>query len=219
MGEGTDVFYPTWFAGTWNVKSKTEDVQAPAGISLFGGNATYASARKEVGSTLEYSSRFLPRDGSSIADREYNVASIAAAALGKNSVLQIPAATPNKLTAIVLPTGAPSPLQVDLIVTARRQEDVADDRFDCAEVVREIVAPTTGTRGPTPAAAPVLSREVETASLYTYEAASDTISCRQRSATFLLPSQQNPTALRLWQAAGGQPVDVRFYDVKYTRKS
>lgn len=36
--EGTDVFYPSWFADTWkNGQSTNTDVQAPCGAALFGG--------------------------------------------------------------------------------------------------------------------------------------------------------------------------------------
>jgi hypothetical protein len=54
------------------------DVQAPCGVGLFGGNATYQDAKSDVGNILKYESRFI-NDGSGhvTADREYNVRSIA----------------------------------------------------------------------------------------------------------------------------------------------
>jgi hypothetical protein len=33
-----DVYYPTYFKGTWECKSITKEVEAPVGIELFGGN-------------------------------------------------------------------------------------------------------------------------------------------------------------------------------------
>jgi hypothetical protein len=67
-----------WFSGTWTVRSETMDVQAPCGVGLFGGNATYQAAKSDVGNILKYESRFI-NDGSGhvTADREYNVRSIA----------------------------------------------------------------------------------------------------------------------------------------------
>ena len=67
-----------WFSGTWKTSSKTIDIQAPCGVGLFGGNATYQAAKSDVGNILRYESRFI-NDGSGlvIADREYNVRSIA----------------------------------------------------------------------------------------------------------------------------------------------
>jgi hypothetical protein len=74
---------------------------------------------------------------------------------------------------------------------------------------------------------PMILKQIETASLYRLvqppeQRGNDNknnmiIQCRQRSATFLLPSQQDPVALRLWQMARGRPIDVRFYDVTYSR--
>ena len=63
----------------------------------------------------------------------------------------------------------------------------------------------------------ILLKEIETASLYTFFD-NKTIKCIQRSATFLQPSQQDPIAFQLWQMSRGRPIDVRFYDVTYTRR-
>ena len=156
-------------------------------------------------------------DGSVIADREFNVKSIAKAALGENSVLDIPRATPNKLTCIVAPKGAPSLVQVDLITLNRRQETLSYNRFDCSEVVREIVSPLDKKTKSSAATSPIL-KEIETASIYTYNDARDEITCMQRSAAFILPSQQSPIAMKMWEASRGRPVDVRFYHVIYTRR-
>ena len=112
-------------------------------------------------------------------------------------------------------------LTVDLIVLNRRQEDVSTNRFDCSEVVREIVSPVLDRpkqqqQQQQQQAQPIL-KEIETTSLYTYFPDTDQIRCRQRSATFLLPSNENPMALKMWQASGGRAIDVRFYDVTYSR--
>ncbi|KAL7561897.1 hypothetical protein ACA910_011050 [Epithemia clementina (nom. ined.)] len=221
--EGTDILYPAWFAGVWQVKSLTKRVEAPCGVALFGGNNTYQSAKEEIGSLLSYESRFLKFDDSVIADREYNVKSIAKAALGENSVVDIPMASPNRLTCILAPKGAPSLLQVDLITLNRRQETLSPNRFDCSEVVREIVSPLDNSNKPRnnpaiTATSPIL-KEIETTSMYTYNEAKDEITCTQRSAVFLLPSQQNPLAMKMWEASRGRPVDVRFYDVSYARRT
>lgn len=220
--ERSDVFYPAWFQGTWNVASKTTAVEAPCGLALFGTNATYTSAQAEVGTTLRYQSRFVGTANDAndcLADREYNVQSIAKAALGVNSVMDIPVATPNKLTAILAPVGSPSLLQVDLFTVSRRQEPVDATHFHCSEVVREIVSTVGANRQSAGAAAPpTVLKEIETTSLYTYDPGKGRVTCRQRSAAFLLPSQSDPVLLRMWEAARGRPVDVRFYDVVYTKQ-
>jgi hypothetical protein len=63
---------------------------------------------------------------------------------------------------------------------------------------------------------PPLLKKIETTSLYTLVGAE--VHCRQRSATFLLPSQQDPMAMKLWEMSRGRPIDVRFYDVIYTKR-
>jgi len=123
-------------------------------------------------------------------------------------------------------------MRVDLIVLNRRQEE--DDvetgqdpenndttnilsryQFDCSEVVREIVSSVDRPIS-APPPSPIL-KEIETTSLYTYDPIKDVVRCRQRSAAFLLPSNENPIAMKMWQASGGKAIDVRFYDVLYVR--
>jgi hypothetical protein len=143
--------------------------------------------------------RFVPYGNVVIADREYNVVSLARAAM--NATLDVLMATPNQFSAILLPYN----LKVDLIALQRKQE-TSDNQFACMEVVREIV-----TQGDS-----VVLKEVETVSLY--ERIDDaTIRCKQRSAMYLLPSQNDPVALKQWQASQGKSVDVRYYDVLYTK--
>jgi hypothetical protein len=211
--EGPDVYYPDWLQGSWNVNSITTHVQAPCGVQLFGGNATFEKAQREIGSALKYESRFISQNGHVIADREFNVKAIAKVALGVNSVVDVSLATPNKFSCLLSPQGSPSLLTVDLIVLNRRQETVDDTHFHCSEVVREIVSPVGGA-GSAPRS-PLL-KEIETASLYTLDG--DRIRCRQRSATFLLPSQQDTMAMTMWEMSRGRPTDVRFYDVLYTKR-
>lgn len=216
--EGSDVFYPDWFAGVWNVKSLTTDVQSPCGTMLFGGNATFDKARTEIGTSLNYQSRFIS-DGTGriVADREFNVKSIAKVAMGENSVVDISTATPNKFSCLLSPMGSPSMLTVDLIVLNRRQENVDAKNFHCSEVVREIVSPVGQSGSPAARPQSPLLKEIETASLYRLVSPSE-IRCIQRSATFLLPSQQDPMAYKAWEMSRGRPIDVRFYDVVYTKR-
>ncbi|KAL3924113.1 MAG: hypothetical protein SGILL_001244 [Bacillariaceae sp.] len=223
--EGTDIFYPSWFSGgIWKVASTTKDIQSPCGVALFGGNTTYQRALKDVGNVLRYESRFLQTtDGSGggsatrggvIADREFNVRSIAAVTMGANSVVDVSKASPNKFSCLIAPQGAPSMLSVELLVLNRRQETTGEFTFDCSEVVREIATPVDRPKQQQP----TLLKEIETTSLYTYNPQKDEIRCVQRSAAFLLPSNENEMAMRMWQMSRGRAIDVRFYDVVYTRK-
>jgi hypothetical protein len=241
--EGADVFYPAWFAGTWSVDSVCTEVQAPCGVVLFGGNRTYDKAQKEIGTSLLYESRFVTSTANAAAgeqetstgtgttgnlvtaDREYNVKSIAKAAMGANSVVDVTLATPNKFSCVLAPKGSPSLLRVDLITLNRRQETISDTVFHCSEVVREIVAPVgLQAAGTTAASTNPILKEVETTSLYTYydpksvKPGDPLVRCRQRSATFILPSQENDVQMYLFTTAKGRPTDVRFYDVAYTKR-
>lgn len=208
----------SWFAGTWKVFSECTDVLAPCGIALFGGNRTYQAALADRGPshTLNYESRFLVSSGGgddnvAVADREFNVKSIAKVAMGENSVVDVSLATPNKFSCLLSLEGAPSLITVDLLVLNRRQEQENATSFDCSEVVREIVSGAQRTSS-------VILKEVETTSLYTLDATTGNMHCRQRSATFLLPSQDDPMALQMWQATRGRPIDVRYYNVRYEKK-
>ena len=225
--------YISYFAGVWNVTSIATEVKAPCGIALFGGNSTYQTALREIGpeNALKYRARFLPDElpssqkQISIADREFNVREIAKAAMGKNSVLDVSLVTPNKFSCILAPVGADISFSVDMISLARRQENRSKNKFDASEVVRQIISPANnkspnGIPSANPQSAPNL-KEIETISLYSVNSEMGKITeikCTQRSATFLLPSQTDPLAYKMWQATRGRPIDVRFYDVTYTKK-
>jgi hypothetical protein len=239
-------FLISYFSGVWDVDSKTSDIIAPCGIQLFGGNNTYTRAQNEIGTSLTYKSRFIPTTATTtadettpptspktIADREYNVVEIAKSAMGNNAVLDVPLVTPNKVSVILSPTGANQIFQADLLTLNRRSEYISTCDFHCSEVVRQIIAPvrseggSSGSSNPNRPMAPSRSssllKEIETASLYTAlkndDGSVNTILCRQRSATFLLPSQQDPMAYKMWEACRGRPIDVRYYDIVYTKRA
>jgi hypothetical protein len=251
----------SWLTGTWKVVSVTTDVQAPCGMAMFGGNATFRMAREEIGPAhaLVYESRFLPLNNDNvediptpcIADREYNVKSIAKVALGPNSIVDVSLATPNHFACLVIP---PSPkqsttsaststvnspsnlLNVDILVLQRRQEPLDNVHFACSEVVREIItavnpASSSSSSSSSPSSrqtpeqqASTVFKEVETISLYTatFDDSGNgdisTVHCQQRSASFLVPRREDPRSIAMWQATEGKPVDVRCYDVTYTRQ-
>ena len=201
------------------MRSTTEDVQAPCGVPLFGGNATFDKAREDIGNVLEYDCRFLPTEaGGVISDREFNVKSIAKVSMGENSVVDISLATPNKFSCLLAPKGSPTLLSVDMIALNRRQEKDEDpNTFYCSEVVREIAKPVEESAQQRQQREASVFKEIETTSVYRYDPEKDQVRCTQRSAAFLLPSDQSEMALRMWQLSRGRAIDVRFYDVVYTR--
>ena len=173
---------------------------------------------------MQYKARFIPSSSNSIiADRDYNVREIAKSAMGNFSVLDIPIATPNRFSLTLAPDKSNTLLSVDLLSLARRQECIDATHFHCSEVVRQIIQPVnnrnnnnalptagSGGRGP-------LLKEIETISLYTCVKPNSEIVAKQRTATFLMPSQTDPMAMKMWEYAKGRPIDVRFYDVYYTK--
>jgi len=228
-------YYFRYFAGVWNVSSVATEVYAPCGVALFGGNTTYQAAKKEIGieNALKYRSRFLADQSSAksiaIADREFNVREIAKVAMGKNSVQDVSKATPNKFSCLLSPAGSGGKLfNVNMISVARRQENKSKSDFDCSEVIRQIISPynSNGAGTSIPSANPgstSILKEIETISSYQIGEINPStgkvteIKCVQRSASFLVPSQTDPMAYKMWQAARGRPVDVRFYEVTYTK--
>lgn len=107
----------------------------------------------------------------------------------------------------------------DILAIARKSEPISPTKFVCSEVVRQIVSPA---RSRTGASSPKLVKEIETISIYDVGNVVDVdsitqIPCKQRTATYLVPSQTDPVAFKMWQMSQGRPVDVRYYDVIYTR--
>ena len=225
--EAQDIFYPGYFKGVWDVKSVTTEVEAPCGKLLFGGNVTYDAAMNEIGldGALNYRARFIDSstEGKSIADREFNVVEITKSAMGANVVVDVPVATPNKFCCLLAPSGANNLFTVDLLTAARREENVSRDRFDCAELVRQIVS-SRSNNGSQGARRQPSIKDIEAVSLYTISNTDangfvNEIKCRQRIATFVAPIQEDPLSMKMWQYSRGRPIDVRFYDITYCKRS
>jgi hypothetical protein len=268
--EGNDIFYPSWFIGTWEVVSTCTHILAPCGLLLFAKdnvprlmqsiplNATnenvsmadiYAQMNKvsetyfqatiqsQIGPlhALHYISRFVPhtsasretvqsRDYVGIADREYNVRSLAQAAMGDNAIANIDFAGPNRFESVLLlaPKNNSSTLQesslvrVELFTLRRRQESVSENEFHCSEYVRQIVTPINGNSKDRSSTSPLVVNEIETTSLYRFDPLSVIIYCTQRSATYLVPSRTNVYQMQLYTASQGRPIDVRYYDVTFS---
>jgi len=176
--------------------------------------------------------------GNSIADREFNVREIVKQAMGAQSVVDVSLATPNKFSCLLNPNGAGTMFTVDMIALARRYEQNANvdagstqtqpQEFVASEVVRQIVYNTNNNGAKPQQRGATLLKEIESISLYTPVYSSNTkegekeivneIRCKQRSATYLLPSQDDPMMYKIWQATQGRPIDVRFYDLVYTQR-
>lgn len=260
--QNTDIFYPSYFTGVWEVTSTCTDIQKPVPSMSQPQEQTQKKVDDELGKPYQYKVRFIPyNEERCIADREYNVKEILAA-YGTASLLDISLATPNQFTCTLsLPTKdnisnvtnkeeqqqqQKQLVTVDILTLARKQEEDEEEvqestsrkLFACSEVVRQIVAPLGSSNGTplgsrsrtsTTTTATTQSpfynvKEVETISLYSYTDNNNqatptvpSIQCQQRTATYLVPSTTDPVAFRMWQATQGKPIDVRFYNVLYTK--
>lgn len=223
--EISDIFYPSSFQGSWNALSKTADIIAPCGFQLFtGGESGYNNAvQSEIKdhNDLIYKARFISgqEENTCVADREYNAKEIAKAAMGDYSVIDTPVATPNRYSCLLAPpsnSGTDNLISVDILAIKRKAEAITTpEKFVCSEYVRQVVTPSQ--RGNPNAQIPPLSvKEIETISIYKI-VSKDKIECRQRTATFLVPSQTDQISFQKWSISKGRPVDVRYYDVTYTR--
>lgn len=208
--EADDVYYPPWFQGTWDVRSRGLAVVAPAGERLFApAPGALERARNELKTELAYAARWQPTDSSTascICDRAYNVASIARASMGSDAVLGVGgglrpgfnerASTADVLEARLRPAGAGGQaFRVLIEVLGRRSRsgaDAASDTFECAEFVRQTVyregdqpgaPPVPGTPGAS-AKAPPLVKLVETVNTYRL-AGRGHIESRQLTKTYL----------------------------------
>lgn len=86
--QAPDVYYPVFFSGLWKISSIATGFDTPLGEALFGGKAAIRAVQRDMNESLVYRSKFdtLP-DGRVIADRVYNVKSIAVASMGEESII------------------------------------------------------------------------------------------------------------------------------------
>ena len=193
-------------------------VDAPCGELVFGGDMRLRKAKEEIGSALNYRCRFIQGrdDDSIIADREYNVQEIAKASMGNAAVLDI-IASPNLISCTLFPAGSDKLIRADLVTLARKQENSMNNTFICSELSQQIItALGEGTMGFTENKNRQL-KQIETISSFQRQEVTGQIHCVQRTATFLVPSQQDPAAFKMWQMTKGRPIDVRFFHVVYSK--
>ena len=225
----SDIFYPSWFKGVWDVSSKTIDITAPCGPTLFGG-MYQSTVEKEVGQSIQYKARFVSsNDDTIIADREYNVQSIVTATMSSSSnnndgspIMDIRLATPHLFTCYL----GGNAFRVDMLESQRAQssntitttttkedDDVYHnnkDEFICSEIVQQIVTSTQQQQQ--------RIKLVETTTIYQLQMDGSIIG-NQKTFTYLVPSQDDMIALQQWQQAKNRAIDVRTYQVTYKKST
>ncbi|GMI46445.1 hypothetical protein TrCOL_g920 [Triparma columacea] len=214
----SDLIYPDFLQGLWDVRSRTRSIDAPCGVALFGGEGLLKKATEEIDNSeldLVYSCRFVRGEGGKlVADRAYNIKTIASASMGSVSVLDL-SATPNEVKCTLQPSNAGGVLfKVDILALGRKQQyDEASGVYVFDEVGRNVVETVVGGERKS-----VGLKEVETISTYKL-VGEGKVEGRQKSLTYLVPSPDPSTMeFKMWAATGGKPIDVRTYDVTYTKR-
>lgn len=234
-----DVLYPSYFSGEWACSSTTKSVYAPLGIEAFGGASAWAQAQSDLGKTLNYKSRFLSSSSASekgvIADRVFNINSIASAAVGSGSIMTIggregKTADSESLAQEIRVAMSPNQIageifDVSLTTTGRdyypndyTKSNVDKAAFVAAEKVQQVISRRMDELM-TPNSAQGKVKEIETISLYRQDSPT-TISALQRTATFLSPLEQSSRYRMLAEKeprVKTEAVDVRIYELVYTK--
>ena len=115
-----DVFYPEWLDGAWFTNSTLVEVSAPLGVEVFGGQFLFEKARREIGSSLLYQTKFihdLEDQSLLISDRLSNIQSISKASIGDSTQI-LPLNSPkdfaNKLALRLQSSKDSNPLTITL---------------------------------------------------------------------------------------------------------
>ena len=239
-----DVLYPKYFNGMWKCESTTASVSAPLGIDAFGGPSAWESAQKDIGNTLKYQSRFITRpDGEVVADRLFNVKTIADKAMGKGAVLVIEGdrgilkgissntiayfdGLAAKINVAITPDQTTGDIFDVSLVTSDRNygSDEGSNAEAGAFAVVERVTQSISRRMDLLSSQPPPPRvkEIETISFYSVPNSDRTVvQAVQRTATFLSPQEQSVSYRSLVAKDGriaNEAVDIRTYNLTYIRE-
>lgn len=222
-----DLFYPVSFDGTWDTSSITLSVAAPCGASLFGRPGALRAAQESVSTDapLRYRTRFVPSPNGAavVPDRSFNLESIGAVALGPKSILQCEGGASKAKMSVRPAQSGGTVFTVTLSIRTRQQEYASNSSASFAgmegsamnggtvlltsETVTQRVQ-ADGTNS-TP-----LVKDVETTTIYFLDGdreVQQTFAAKQRTCTYLAQAE-----LR-FQETRGKPVDVRWYDLVYSK--
>lgn len=187
---------------------------------------------QEINQTIFYPTRFVRVDGRVISDRSYNVKAIAEATMGRQSVLdcRLVGKDVNIMTTTIRPYEGSAGVFVVNLRTLFRQvqkgpfqkaivEGLGADNavsitgqelegFYTSEMVRQEIRLDTNDLKVMP-----MIREVETTTLFVMkDGMQDQLSAWQKTCSYLTKSDLKYVDTK------GRPVDVRWYQLKYSRR-
>lgn len=203
---GTDLIYPDWLAGTWQVESPLVDLVAPFAPEIV--TPGFAAQQARLYQAVHFSVRFQPQilktlplnlQPQIVADRAFNGQAIAEAYLGPGAIaaVQVNPRDPNRQITRLRPQG-----QIVSQVTARGTEEPEPDRFIATEIVQQIVR--QGSQ--------IYSNTVETTTDY-QRRDRDHIDAEQFTAVYLSP--QDPQYFQVRD----RPVALYHYQLELRRRA
>lgn len=196
---------------------------------------------QEINKTLKYTSRFIRSGKNVVADRTFNVKTIAEATMGPQSVLECsqPGNSPNRLAATLRPSGTgDSVFLVSMKALARQQQEgPIPGAIGDPDVRPAFIADPTSTESSTIA-------DVDGMGLYTSEMVRQEVRPETQdlrvspsikeveTTTLFITKPMDENCIEAWQKtssyltrsnlqyvdAHGRPTDVRWYKLKYYRR-
>eukprot|EP00898_Chlorokybus_atmophyticus_P000929 jgi/Chlat1/1837/Chrsp14S00775 len=140
----SDLYYPEFFNGTWECVSTLVTIETPQGEDKMDANSL-ARARRQLNTSVKYMTRFFPREGHIIADRESTSVSLTEATVGKGIVTasEWNPAKPNRVV-LRLKGG----FKVESLVTRRSIVEVGPGRLDTSEFSKQVIDNGQAVDGP-----------------------------------------------------------------------
>jgi hypothetical protein len=173
--ETSDLYYPDWFLGRWQVVATLESFEAPQG--QYGDRASMERAIKDQGRSVRYPVRFYRNEqGKVIADRAFNAKSITEAYLGPKTVREVvfDPQRPDRQTVLLL-----SGSRGELYITQRRSESPEPSQFNTLEFYRQVLGTLTGVPK---------TKDIEAVTLYRRGPDPKKFQALQQTAVFLVPT-------------------------------
>ena len=221
--EARDVYYPPWFEGTFTANSKCVCVWAPLGIEAFGGQGSWKAGQTDLNTSLVYDTKFVSDTsvtGNIIADRLFNVQSIARASMGPECV--IPQRQPDedlarRLHLVLSPSVGLDIYDIDLIPTDREfRLGSQPGTFEVMERTAQII--TTRMEQLKEIPSKPFRKDIETIVQYTQKDP-NTIAALQRTATFLTKvDSRYEQAVARNPAVATRAIDIRLYEIIYSKR-
>lgn len=219
-----DVYYPKSFLGEWTSNSTCIQISAPLGVAAFGGQRVYETALKDVNQSLIYKTRFVKSASDPdlvIADRLFNVESIAKVSIGTDSVIQQRSQPDSNLARrlhlVLSPTATNGDIyDVDLYPTDRAyRTDPSTADFEAYERTAQLISTRMEQLSANPPRP--FRKDIETISIYKV-LDENTLQATQRTATFLTKADVRYNKIfEINPRVVDHAIDVRLYHILYRR--